>query len=71
MPILGIIQWVGYFYVFRALLGVFELTFMVDTYNLYSKDSGFTLSMCLRYFGSNILRVWFKLFVSFSDVVLI
>ena len=61
MPILGIIQWVGYFHVFRALLGVFELTFMGDTYGLYSKDSGFTLSMCLRNFGSNILRVWFKL----------
>ena len=45
MPILGIIQWVGYFHVSRALLGVFELTFMGDTYNLYSKDSGFTLSM--------------------------
>ena len=61
MPILGIIQWVGYFHVSRALLGVFELTFMGDTYNLYSKDSSFTLSMCLRNFGSNILRVWFKL----------
>ena len=61
MPILGIIQWVGYFHVFMALLGVFELNFMVDTYNLYSKDYGFTLSMCLRNFGSNILRVWFKL----------
>ena len=61
MPILGIIQWVGYFHVFRALLGVFELTLMGDTYNLYCKDSGFILSMCLRNFGSNILRVWLKL----------
>ena len=55
MPILGIIQWVGYFHVFRALLGVFDLTFMGDTYNLCSKDSGFTLSMCLRSFGSHIV----------------
>ena len=61
MPILGIIQWVGYFHDSRALLGVFELIFMDDNYNLYSKDSGFTLSLCLRNFGSNILRVWFKL----------
>ena len=61
MPILGIIQWVGYFHVSRALLGVFELTFLGDIYNLYSKDSGFTLPMCLRNFGPNILRVWFKL----------
>ena len=61
MPILGIIQWVGYFHVFRALLGVFELTIMGDCYDLYSKYSGFTISMCLRNFGSNILRVWFKL----------
>ena len=34
MPILGIIQWKVYFHVFSALLGVFELTFMGDTYNL-------------------------------------
>ena len=61
MPILGIIQWVGYFYVFRALLGVFELTIMSDCYDLYSTDTGFTTSMCLRNFGSNILIVWFKL----------
>ena len=46
---------------FQALLGVFELTIMGDCYNLYSKDAGFTTSMCLRNFGSNILRVWFKL----------
>ena len=61
MSILGIIQWVGYFHVFMALLGVFELTFMGNTYNLYSKDSGLTLSMNLRNFGLHILRVWFKL----------
>ena len=61
MPILGSIQWVGYFRVSRALLGVFELTSMGDSYNLYSKDSSFTLSMCFRNFGSNILREWFKL----------
>ena len=61
MPILGIFQWVGYFYVFRALLGVFELTIMGDCYDLYSKDTGLTTSMFLRNFGSNILRVWFKL----------
>ena len=42
-------------------LGVFERTFMGDTYNSYSKDSGFTLSMCLRNFGSNVLRVWVNL----------
>ena len=61
MPILGIIQWVGYFNVFSAHLGVFELTIMGDCYDLYSKDSGFIISMCFRNFGSNILRVWFKL----------
>ena len=61
MPILGIIQWVGYFHVSRTLLGVFELTLMSDTYYLYSKDSGFTLLICLWNFGSIILRVWFKL----------
>ena len=60
MHILGIIQWVGYPYVFRALWGVFELTIMADCYDLYSKDSGLTLSMCHRNFGSNILRIWFK-----------
>ena len=54
MPILGIIQWVEYFHVFRAFLGVFELTIMGDCYDLYSKDSGFTISMCLRNLGSNI-----------------
>ena len=37
MPILGIIQWVGYFHVFRALLGVFELTFMGDCYDYKAK----------------------------------
>ena len=61
MPILGIIQWEGYFHVFRALLGVFELPIMGDCYDLYSKDSGFTTSICLRNFGSNILRILFKL----------
>ena len=33
MPILGIIQWVGYFHVFSALMGVFELTIMGDCYD--------------------------------------
>ena len=47
MPILGIIQWEGYFHVFRALLGVFELPIMGHCYDLYSKDSGFTTSICL------------------------
>ena len=61
MPILGIIQWMGYFHVFRALLGVLELSIMGDCYDFYSKDFGFTTSMCLRNFGSNIFRVWFKL----------
>ena len=42
---------------FQGLLGVFELTIMGDCYDLYSKDSCFTISMCLRNFGSNILRV--------------
>ena len=60
MPILGIIEWVGYFYVFRALLGVFELSITGDCYYLYSKDTGNTTSMCLSNFGSNILRVWLK-----------
>ena len=69
MPILGIIQWVGYFHVFRAPLGVFELIIMGDRdcCDLYSKVSCFTISMCLRNVESNILRVWFKLKkVSFS-----
>ena len=61
MPILGIIRWVGYFHVFRAFLGVLELPIMGDCYDLYNKDSGFTISMYHRNFGSNILRVWFKL----------
>ena len=43
MTILGIIQWVGYFHVFRALLGLFELNIMGDCYDLYSKVSGFTI----------------------------
>ena len=37
MPILGIIQWVGYFHVFRALLGVFELTIMGDCNDYIAK----------------------------------
>ena len=37
MPILGIIQWVGYFHVFRALLGVFELIIMGDCYHYIAK----------------------------------
>ena len=37
MPILGIIQWVGYFHVFRALLRVFELTIMGDCYDSIAK----------------------------------
>ena len=61
MHIFSIIQWVGYFHVFRAFLGVFELIIMGDCYDLYNKDSGFTISMCHRNFGSNTLRVWFKL----------
>ena len=70
MPILGITQWVGYFHVFRALLGVFELIIMGDCCDLYSKVSCFTISMCLKNFESNILRVWFTLKkVSFSDFI--
>ena len=65
MPILGIIQWVGYFHVSSALLG--ELTIMSDCYDLYSKVSGVTIPMYLRSFGSNISRVRFKK-VLFSDV---
>ena len=43
---------------------------MGDCYDSYSKVSVFTISMCLRIFGSNILRVWFKLKkVLFSDVI--
>ena len=38
MHIFSIIQWVGYFHVFRAFLGVFELTIMGDCYDLYNKD---------------------------------
>ena len=37
MPVLGIIQCVGYFHVFSALLGVFELTFMGDCYDTIAK----------------------------------
>ena len=37
MPILGIIQWVGYFHVFRAILGVFELPIMGDCYDYLAK----------------------------------
>ena len=60
----------GYFHVFRALLGVFELTIMGDCYDLHSKVSGFTTSMSLENLGSNILSVWFKLIdVLFSDVI--
>ena len=51
-------------------MGVFELTIMGDYYDLYSKVSCFTISMCLRNFGSNILKVLFKLKkVSFSDCI--
>ena len=42
-------------------LGIFELAFMPDCYYLYVKLSGFSISMCLRNFGPNILSVWFKL----------
>ena len=55
---------------FQGLLGVVELTIMGDCYDLYSKDSGFTISMCLRNFESNILRVWFKLKKMFSFLTL-
>ena len=56
---------------FRVFLVIFELAFMRDCYNLYGKFSGFIISMCLRNFGPNILRVWFKLrkFL-FSDVII-
>ena len=37
MHILGIIQWVGFFHLFRALLGVFELTIMADCYDYKAK----------------------------------
>ena len=57
MHTLGNIKWVGYFHVFRALLGIFELAFMGDCYYLYGKFSCFTILMCLRNFGPNILRV--------------
>ena len=70
MPILGIIQWVWYFHVFRAVLGVFELIIIGDCCDLYGKAVCLTISMCLRNFGSNILRVWFKLKkVSCSDFI--
>ena len=48
MSTLGNIQWVGYFHVFGAFLGIFELAFMRDCYCLYGKFSGFTISMCLK-----------------------
>ena len=38
MPILGIIQWVGYFHVFRALLGVFELNIMSYCYDYIANN---------------------------------
>ena len=37
MPNLGIIQWVVYFHVFRALLGLFELTIICDCYDYLAK----------------------------------
>ena len=37
MPILDIIQWVGYFRGFRALLGVFDITIMGDCYDYIAK----------------------------------
>ena len=71
MPTLGNIQWVGVLSCFQCFLGIFELAFMRDCYYLYGKFSGFTISMCFRKFGPNILRVWFKLrkFL-FSDVII-
>ena len=33
MPILGIIQWVGYLHVFSVLLGLFELAIMDECYD--------------------------------------
>ena len=38
MPILGIIQWVVNFRVFRALLGVFELAFMGYFYDYIANN---------------------------------
>ena len=61
MPILGFIKWVGYFYVFIVLLGIFELAIMDDCYDLSSEVSAFTISMCLRNFGAYNWTVWFKL----------
>ena len=56
---------------FWCFLGIFEIAFMRDCYHLYGKFSSFTISMCLRIFGPNILRVWFKLRKSlFSDVII-
>ena len=56
---------------FWCVLGIFELGFMGDCYNLYGKLSGFTISMCLRNFGPNVLRVWFKLRkILFPDVII-
>ena len=46
---------------FRCFLGIFELAFMRDCYYLYGIFSGFTISMCLRNVGPNVLRVWSKL----------
>ena len=61
MPTLVNIQWVGYFHVFGCPFRDIDLAIMGDCYYLYSKFSGFTVSMCLKNFGPNILRVWFKL----------
>ena len=56
---------------FRCFLGIFKLAVMRDCYYLYGAFSGFTILMCLRNFGPNILRVWFKLRKSlFSDVMI-
>ena len=65
MPYLGNIQWVGYFHVFGAFYGYLNSLSCVGIF------SGFTISMCLRNDGPNILRVWFKLrkFL-FSDVII-
>ena len=56
---------------FRCFLGILELFFMRHCYYLYGKFSGFTISMCLRNFGPNILRVWFKLrkFLFFAVII--
>ena len=70
MPTLGNIQWVGYFHVYGAFKGYLNSLSCV-TVNIYTANFVVSLYQCVRNFGLNILRVWFKLrkFL-FSDIII-